>query len=142
MTLSEIATTDVVTASPDTELTEILSMMDDQDVGSVVVTDGDEPRGIVTDRMIAMSFRDGGDIDGKTASDVMTEDIVTADEDDSHFDVMERMREEGIRRIPIVSGGSLSGILTLDDMVTVTASELNTISDVIETQTRASQPSH
>lgn len=142
MTLSELATTDVVTASPDAELTELLSMMDEQDVGSVVITDGDEPHGIVTDRMIAMSFRDGGDIEGETAGDVMTEDIVTADEDDSHFDVMERMSEEGIRRIPIVSDGSLTGILTLDDLVMVTAAELGRMSDVIEMQTRASQPSH
>lgn len=137
MTLSEIATTDVVTASPDTEITELLSMMDEQEVGSVVVADGDEPHGIVTDRMIAMSFREGGDIEGTTASDVMTEDMVTAEEEDTHFDVLERMSEEGIRRIPIVTDGSLTGILTLDDLVMVTAAELSRVSDVIETQTRA-----
>lgn len=137
MTLSEIATTDVVTASPDTEITELLSMMDEQEVGSVVVTDGDDPQGIVTDRMIAMSFRDGGDIDGTTASDVMTEDMVTADEEDTHFDVLERMSEEGIRRMPIVSDGSLTGVLSLDDLIMVTAAELSRVSDVIETQTRA-----
>lgn len=137
MTLSEIATTDVVTASPDTEIPELLSMMDEQEVGSVVVTDGDDPQGIVTDRMIAMSFRDGGDIDGTTASDVMTEDMVTAEEEDTHFDVLERMSEEGIRRMPIVSDGSVTGILSLDDLIMVTAAELNRVSDVIETQTRA-----
>ena len=134
MALTEIATTDVVTASPDTDVSELLDHMDERSVGSVVITDGDEPAGIVTDRMVAMGMRDGGSVDEMTAEDVMTEDLVTIEDEHSHFDALEMMSDNGIRRLPIVEDGSLAGIITLDDLLVVTAAEMSNASDVIEQQ--------
>lgn len=134
MALTEIATTDVVTASTDTAAAELLEMMDEEMVGSVVITDGDEPKGIVTDRSIALEMRSADSIDDLTARDVMTEDPVTIEDESSHFDALERMSDEGIRRVPIVEDGSLAGIITLDDLLMVTATELSYASDVIEQQ--------
>ena len=45
------------------------------------------------------------------------------------------MAEEGIRRLPVVDDGQLTGIATLDDMVMVIAAELGSASDAIEQQT-------
>lgn len=135
MALTTYATTDVVTASRDEELTSVLEMMDDHHVGSVIVVEDDDPVGIVSDRKIAMHLRDVDSIDGATVEECMTENPVTVDESTSHFEVLERMAEEGIRRIPITEAGSLTGIITLDDMLTVTAAELSNIADVVEKQT-------
>ena len=134
MALTEIATTDVVTASEDTDVREILELMDDESVGSVVITDGDEPAGIVTDRSIALEMREMDSIDEMTAEDVMAEDPATISDDASHFEALETMSDEGIRRLPIVEDGSLSGIISLDDLLMVTAAELSHASDVIEQQ--------
>lgn len=134
MPLTEIATTDVVTASPDTGVHELLDHMDDRSVGSVVITDGDEPVGIVTDRMIAMGMRGVDSIEEMTAADVMTEDLVTIEDEHSHFDALETMGDHGFRRLPIVEDGSLAGIITLDDLLVVTAAEMSHTSDVIEQQ--------
>ena len=134
MTLTDIATTDVVTASLDTEIRQTLDDMDEHAVGSVVVTDGDEPAGLVTDRMIAMAMRDHDSVEELTAGDVATEDLVTASDDDTHFEVLQTMSDEGIRRLPVVEDGSLTGIVTLDDMIVVTAAELSNAADVIEQQ--------
>ena len=134
MALTEIATTDVVTASPDTGVSELLDHMDEKSVGSVVITDGDEAVGIVTDRMVAMAMRDGGTVDEMTAEDVMTGDLVTIEDEHSHFDALEMMSDNGIRRLPIVEDGSLTGIVTLDDLLVVTAAEMSNASDVIEQQ--------
>ena len=131
MALTEIATTDVVTASEDTDVREILELMDDESVGSVVITDGDEPAGIVTDRSIALEMREMDSIDEMTAEDVMAEDPATISDDASHFEALETMSDEGIRRLPIVEDGSLSGIISLDDLLMVTAAELSHASDVI-----------
>ena len=76
MAITDIATTDVVTASMDTELREVLDDMDEHSVGSVVVTDGEEATGIVTDRMIAMAMRDHDSIESVTAGDVATTDLM------------------------------------------------------------------
>lgn len=135
MTLTQVATEEVVTASLDTDIRDVLDMMDENDVGSVVIADDDEPVGIVTDRMIAMGMRDVDTIDDLSVEDVMTEDLVTVDEAATHFDALETMSEHGIRRIPIVSDdGTLTGIITLDDLLVVTAAELTNASDVITQQ--------
>lgn len=134
MTLTDVATTDVVTASRDTEIREVLQMMDDEGVGSAVVTDDGEPVGIATDRMIAMGLRDAESIDDVTVEDVMTDELVTIGEEATHFEALETMSDQGIRRLPIVEDGSLSGIITLDDLIVVSASELSNVSDVIEQQ--------
>lgn len=135
MALTEMATGEVVTASPDDDVQSALQNMEDQEVGSVVITDGDETTGIVTDRMIAMYLKDQGDMDGVSVSDVMTEDLVTIEDDATHFEALQLMSENGIRRIPVVEdGGSLQGIITLDDILVVIAAEMSNASDVIEQQ--------
>ncbi|MCU4925967.1 CBS domain-containing protein [Halobacteria archaeon AArc-dxtr1] len=135
MALTDLATADVVTASTDSDVHDLLEMMDDHSVGSVVITEGDEPTGIVTDRMIAMAMRDADSIDDLSAEDLMTDDLVTIEADETHFEAFQTMSDEGIRRVPIVEGGQLTGIVTLDDLLMVVAAELSNASDVIEQQT-------
>ncbi|MFP9190059.1 CBS domain-containing protein [Natrialbaceae archaeon A-CW1-1] len=138
MALREMATAEVVTAHTDTGIRDVLDQMDENDVGSVIITDDDEPVGIVTDRMIAMGLRDAESIDDVTTADMMTEDLVTISEDETHFEALETMSTEGIRRLPVVDAdGMLTGIITLDDMLVVTASELSNAADVIEQQTES-----
>ncbi|WP_252699781.1 CBS domain-containing protein [Natronosalvus vescus] len=133
-----MATAEVVTAHTDTGIRDVLDQMDENDVGSVIITDDDEPVGIVTDRMIAMGLRDVESIDDVTTADMMTEDLVTISEDETHFEALETMSTEGIRRLPVVDAdGMLRGIITLDDMLVVTASELSNAADVIEQQTES-----
>lgn len=134
--IDEIATSEVVTTDPDAGVSEALDMMDDQKVGSVVVTEGDEPVGIVTDRMIAMGLRNAETIDDVPVEDVMSGDLVTVSEDHTHFDALQTMRESAIRRLPIVDeDDTLTGIITLDDVLVVTAAEMSNVSDIIEQQT-------
>lgn len=135
MGLTEMGTGEVVTVSQDDDITSALEHMDSEGVGSVVIADGDEPMGIVTDRMIAMYLKDHGDMESVSVSDVMSEDLITIDESASHFEALQMMSENGIRRIPVVeNGGSLRGIITLDDLIVVMAAEMSNASDVIEQQ--------
>ena len=134
MTLTDIATTEVVTTSPDSGVREVLDEMEAERVGSAVVTDGDEPIGIVSDRKIAMGLREAESIDDVTVEDVMTEELVTIEADHTHLDALEMMSDEGFRRLPIVDDGALAGIITLDDLLVISATELGYASDVIEQQ--------
>lgn len=137
MSLTQIATEEVVTADPDSGVVDALDMMDENGVGSVVIVEDDEPVGIVTDRMIAMALREADAIDDVMVSDVMTTDLVTIGEGATHLEAVQTMNDSAIRRIPIVSDdGSLAGIITLDDVITITASELSNASDVISQQAK------
>ena len=135
MSVSQFAQTDVVTADRDTSASELAGEMRDSDVGCVVIVEESEPVGIVTDRELALSLADGGDLSGSTAGELMTENPITVAEDNDIFTVVETFDEENVRRLPVVSDdGELSGIVSLDDVVVMLSTEFGHVSDVIETQ--------
>ncbi|XVH32705.1 CBS domain-containing protein [Haloferacaceae archaeon DSL9] len=135
MTIIDIAATDVVTAQPTDQLTDVVQRMADENVGAVVITEGDDPVGIVTDRTVALSIADGGSIEDLTAADVMTDEPMTVTEDEGLFEVVQAMGEAGVRRVPIVDdGGALSGIVSMDDFLVVFATEFERLADIIESQ--------
>lgn len=135
MTISEIATEDVVTVDPDTEVPAIVAEMAENEVGTVVIAEGDEPVSIVSDRKIAMAIDETEDVGELRADDVMTEDLVTVREDDGVFEVIQTMSDAAIRRIPVVDDqGALVGIISLDDVIVLLSTELGNASDVIQEQ--------
>ncbi|ESP90130.1 putative signal-transduction protein containing cAMP-binding and CBS domains [Candidatus Halobonum tyrrellensis G22] len=126
---------DVVTASPDAPVTEVATEMRDENVGSVVVVESDAPVGLVTDRDIAVRIAaDGLDADEMTAEGVMTEDPLTVERDTGVFELCATMDEEDVRRMPVVDGGDLVGIVTLDDLIRLLTDELTTLTGVIEAE--------
>jgi len=135
VTIHALARTDVVTVDPDATILEVATAMADNSVGSVVVTEGDTPLGIVTDRDLALDVLGaGGDPAELTAEEVMTEDLFTVDVDDGLFDVITWMREEDVRRVPVVDDSTLAGIVTLDDFIVLLANELSGLADVIQSE--------
>lgn len=135
MTVQQIAAADVVTADRETNIATVVDQMADEDVGAVVVVEGDAPVGIVTDRTIALALGDTEDLGETTADDLLSEHLVTVQEDDGIFEVVRTLGDEGIRRAPVVDdGGTLQGIVSLDDLVVLLAEEFANLSDVIEQQ--------
>jgi len=134
-TVKEIAreADEVVTAEPDETAREIAATMGDENVGSVVVVDGDEPIGIVTDRDITVrGVAEGRNLDTTDASEIMTDDLVTVNAHDSIDELIETLDAAGVRRMPVVDGGEIAGIVTLDDIAVLLAVELGGISDEME----------
>jgi len=124
MTAGEICTRTTVVA-PKTELiVDAAKRMRTSHVGDLVVVENRSgrhyPIGIVTDRDIVISVvaGDPDHINYLLVGDVMSDDLITAREDESVEAALKRMEEHGVRRLPIVdSDGALVGILTLDDVL-------------------------
>lgn len=134
--IKSIVREQVVIASPNAPVTEVAKLMDERDVGSVVIVENERPRGIVTDRDLALEVlvreRDPSTL---TAADVMTADVVTVDVESGIFDVIRTMRESGVRRIPATDAdGRIAGIVTFDDFVVLLARELEQLGDVVEAE--------
>lgn len=133
MTIKEMARTDVVTADPETTTREISRLLEEENVGSVIVTEDQEPVGIVTDRDLALDvIGEGKNSATIAAADVMTEDLFTVETGESIYDVLAGMRERGVRRAPVVEDGELAGIVTLDDFIVLLTSELENVSGVVQ----------
>lgn len=89
-------------------------------VGSLVVVDQDgKPIGMLTDRDITIEgVARGVDVDQTTVRDLMTAPVVTATESEGMVTALARMREFGIRRLPIIdSEGKLVGVVTNSNLI-------------------------
>jgi CBS domain-containing protein len=140
VTVRDLATHDVVTVQPQTPLAECAAIMRAQHVGSVVVVEDrgrrDHPVGIVTDRDIVVEAV-AVDLDPKTltAGDVMTTPLATVRDSDDLLDALARMREHGVRRLPVLDeSGRLAGIVAVDNLLEALAEQLDGVVRVIKAE--------
>ena len=116
MLLSEIMTPSVVTAGLQTPVRGVAELMRDRNVGSVVLTDGDRPVGIVSDRDLAIGVLAGSGEPGDPVERCATCPVVTGEEDMELEEAAALMVGHRIRRLPVVAAERLVGIVTLDDI--------------------------
>jgi len=134
MRIKDICSRVVVVAEPHTDLREAARLMRDHHVGALIVIDkrdgATKPVGIVTDRdiVVAVVAASGVRPESLTVRDVMSSDLVLAQETDGVFEAVERMQDSGTRRLPVVTAdGTLMGIITLDDVLRMLAGELTAL---------------
>ncbi|MFZ5493004.1 MAG: CBS domain-containing protein [Pseudomonadota bacterium] len=142
MPIAEICSRGVVIASPADSLRTVAELMRQHHVGSVVVTRDANglvyPVGIITDRDIVLALvAKNVSPDGVSAGDVMSEPLETADENDEVWQVLERMRKRGVRRLPVVGvRGELVGIVSADDLLELVAEEVVSLARIIGREQR------
>lgn len=135
ITIDDIIQTEVVTAEPSATITDVTEQMAEEEVGSVVIVEDDEPVGLVTDRKIALSLTEMPDLAEEEVESIMTEELTTGSAEMTLMQALEEMSAEGIRRLPIVDeDGSLAGIVTLDDILVLLCHEMDTAAEIIEMQ--------
>lgn len=136
MGIKDIARTDVVTVDIETPVPEIAQVMRDERVGSVVVLDGkDTVSGMITDRdIVTFGFTIDEDPRTLVANDLLATNVFSVPSDAGVNDVIDRMAAEGVRRVPVVDGGDLVGIVTLDDLVLLLSDELGDLASVIRSE--------
>lgn len=135
MPVTEPARESVVTADPNDAAAEVAELMSKHNVGCVVITRGQEPVGIVTDRDIVVeTIADGIVPPGLTASDIMTADVVTADADAGVLEQCSKMCDAEVRRMPLVKDGRLVGIITMDDILPQLADKFQELAAVIKAE--------
>jgi CBS domain-containing protein len=124
--LNEVINKNVFTVSPESPLTEAAYLMMNAEVGALVVIDGESrPVGIITDRDLVVSvMAEGLNPNELTVEEVMTKDLVTVDEDTDIFEMLRILSENSIRRLPVTRGAKLKGIVSVDDLIVVVATEL------------------
>jgi CBS domain-containing protein len=110
----------VVTAPPERTVREIAEMMRERNVGSVVLIEDQRPVGFLTDRDLTVSvLADGRDL-GDHAADHASSPVITANAEMQVEEAAELMVRHAVRRLVIVDGDRLTGIITLDDIASRT----------------------
>ena len=135
MSLGKLGPENVVTTDPDSDLEEATRTLDEENVGALVVTENDEPIGMLTDRDAALAIHSRDDVGSVSVDEIMTEDPATVRADDDPLAISEAIAEHNVRRFPIVDDdGELAGIATLDDLIATIGEELDNVADTIEAQ--------
>jgi CBS domain-containing protein len=137
--IRELMTASVVTADPATPVREVAALMRERNVGSVVLVRDGMPAGIVTDRDLAVSVLADGRSGEDRAIDHATAPVVTGDPGMDVSAACELLVQHGIRRLPIVEDGRLSGIVTLDDLAARTG-DAELVAKLATQVTRAALP--
>lgn len=134
---------EVVVAEGNETVLELARLMRHHHVGDVIIVDrrGDKnyPSGIVTDRDIVVDglMTSPENLGEMKASDLVKRSLVSVREDQDIDDALEVMRENGIRRAPVVDDeGALVGILAVDDIVELFADRLCKLSNLFTRQQR------
>jgi CBS domain-containing protein len=116
-TVEEIMTTNPRTVDVDDTVKDAAQVMRDSDIGNVILIEDGQVTGIVTDRDIAVrAVAEGRDAESTAVSEISTMGIKAIEPDASVDDALRTMREEDIRRLPVVSNGHPVGIVSLGDL--------------------------
>lgn len=146
MKLKDICVLDAVTCLPNATIAEAARLMRQKHVGDLIVIDDadedKEPIGIVTDRDIVIEVLAlGRDPAAVKVSEIMSTHLVVASASEDMSAALERMRSQGVRRVPVVDdNGLIVGIITLDDLLKAHAEQAQALAHVVaNAQTKESR---
>ena len=109
---------DVYSISPDAKVYEALLLMADKNVGALMVMEGDQAVGLISERDYARKIV----LKGKFSKDVpvgeiMSIDIIRIDPEEDVEGCMELMTDKRVRHLPVFEEDRLIGIISIGDIV-------------------------
>ncbi len=109
---------DIISISPDASVLDAIKLMADKGIGALVVIDGGDLRGIVTERDYARKvIIKGRASDTTPVADIMTADVITASSQQTVNECMAMMTSKKCRHLPVVDDGELVGMISIGDLV-------------------------
>ena len=148
MGIKNLCRKEVIMVKPGTMVDEVTKLMEEKNVGSVIVSDegtewknigmkGAKEFGIVTDRDIAIKIINYKMDPSKTPVDsIMTKkNLIVLREDTGLSEALDQVKDAAVRRFPVVdSEGNLQGIITIDDIIQLLGNELANVANVIKNE--------
>lgn len=119
--VKDAMTVNVVTIKPSDSVTKVANIMVEEGIGSVIVTEGDEPLGIICERdlldKVISSNQKPSDV---KVEEIMQDPLITIDPAADMLDAMRLMVKNDVGHLPVVDGKLLVGIVTVQDVLEVT----------------------
>ena len=112
----EIMMADPVTVSPQTAINEAARLMRDENIGDVLIAEGDRLRGVVTDRDLTVRVLAEDKPMTTSVQEVCSKNPVSCTPDDDVERAAALMREHSLRRLPVVDDGRLVGVISIGDL--------------------------
>jgi CBS domain-containing protein len=128
ITAREAMTKHPVTIRPGVSVVNAVQRMLKENVGSLLVIEDKKLVGIVTEKDILIKVI-AQQMDPKKTKvrEVMTKDVITIAPDTDLYEIAKLMNEEDIRRLPVIEGGKLVGLITEKDLLKIEPSLLDVL---------------
>jgi len=108
---------DIVTVRNQASIAEAGMAMRENDIGDVIVTEGDRFVGLLTDRdIVVRAVAEGSDPTVSRVGEVVTTDVMTLTPDATVDEAIRLMRDAAVRRVPVLDGGKAIGIVSIGDL--------------------------
>lgn len=115
--IRDVMTPEPITVTPTMTIEQAARRMRDAGIGNVVVLNGEQITGILTDRdIVVRAVAEGWNPSDTPVGEVASQDLTTISPDDTIDDAVILMRERSIRRLPVVEHGRPVGIVSLGDL--------------------------
>lgn len=116
--LLQVKGKDVWSITPDATVYEALRMMADKNVGALLVIDGEQLAGIMSERDYARKIILHGKSSKETyVREIMTSNLVTVHPDQTVEECMTLMTNKRIRHLPVILEGQVMGVISIGDVV-------------------------
>ena len=118
MAVREIMSVNVVTITPDEPISDVAKLMNDTDIGAIIIVDKERPVGVVTESdIVRRVVAEGKDPKTVTASEVMSSPLIHVTPDTPLTEAMRVMARGNIRRVAVLKKNVLAGIITSRDIL-------------------------
>jgi len=112
----DVVSSRIITLSEENTVYDAINVMHDNRVGSIIVTKGDKPAGIFTERDLITKVLSRKGLDTKLGV-VQSKPLITARDSVTLRGAAEKMRTNKIKRLPLMKGDRLVGVVTARDLV-------------------------
>ncbi len=134
--VEEVMKKGVITASPDLTIEQAAKIMTANRVGSIVIMEGDRPVDIVTSEDVVTVVANGQNPKKVKVKDLKKKrPLVTATPSDSILEVAHKIVKTGHKRIPVVHGGRLIGIISDKEILAAAPEMIEVLSEMLKART-------
>ena len=128
--VSQIMIKNVLSTEKSTQLADAARLMTEKGIGCVVITDNGKPVGVLTEKDIMKEIVRDKNVFQKDVGSIMSRPLVSVPPDTPVVDALDLMRKRDIRRLPVVNGERLEGLVTVHrDLLYWALTALRTSSD-------------
>jgi CBS domain-containing protein len=124
ITIADVMTKSVISVDASLTINEAAKMMEDAKVGAVVVMENNTPVGIVTDRDFAIRVVAQAHNITTPVKQIMSSPLFSINSDESVRTAADLMHDRGIRKLPVIDGENIVGMITATDIVNLLAVSL------------------
>jgi predicted transcriptional regulator len=132
--VGDLMTRNFIYVSPDTDLRECAKVLIKKKVGSLIIKEGDQLKGILTEKdiiwaIVKKSVRSLKEIKAK---DLMKRKVVTIKPSTDLNEAIDTFRKKKVRRLPVVEHGKVIGMLTTNDVLRIDPGLFQTMAETIK----------